>query len=269
MSVQTSIDGRVLRIEMARPDRRNALTETMYAQMAAALAAADADAQVRAVLICSQGDVFSAGNDLEDFQRRAVERAGRAAAGAGATTSAEAEPAVLRFMRALLDLQKPVIAAVQGAAVGIGATLLLHCDLVYCSESATFRLPFVTLGLCAEFASALTLPLAAGYHLAAEKLLLGDPISASEALQMRMVNRVLPAAELQGFAARQAARFEQLPPASVRATKQLMKQAWRAQIDQALQDDYASFMRLLAGAEAQEAFRAFFEKRKPDFSRFS
>lgn len=255
MGVLTDIAGRVLRLELARPEKKNALTGEMYAQLATALAAAGNDPRVRAVLLCAQGSVFCAGNDLEDFQRRA--------AGADDTPAA-----ALDFMQALLATELPVVVAVQGAAVGIGATLLMHCDLVYCAEDASFRLPFVSLGLCAEFGSSLTLPLAAGHHLAAEKLLLGEPISVEEALQMRLVNRVLPATQLQAFAQQQATRLAQQPPAALRATKRLMKQAWQAQIGRQVRDEYAEFLRLLRGAEAREALQAFFARRAPDFSRF-
>lgn len=254
--VQVTISGGVLELTIARPEKKNALTQAMYAALAEALHEADTNSAVRAILITGAGDAFCAGNDLQDFQRH-----GNAGSGTDDT-------AVLAFMSALAAARKPVVAAVNGVAVGIGATLLLHCELVYCADSAVLRLPFVTLGLCAEFASSLTLPLAAGYHLAAEKLLLGEPISASEALQMRMVNRVLPAAELLPFARAQAAKLAALPPDAIRTTKALMRRAWGAQIDAAIGVEYAEFTRLLRGAEAQEAFRAFFEKRKPDFSRF-
>jgi enoyl-CoA hydratase/carnithine racemase len=152
--------------------------------------------------------------------------------------------------------------------VGIGTTMLLHCDLVYCADNAMFSMPFVSLGLCSEFASSLTVPLAAGYHKAAEKLLLGEPMSAEEAAEMKIVNRILPPDEVLGYAKKQAARFNGLPPTSVRETKRLMKSAWKSVTEKLIEDEARSFARMLHGAEAKEAFSAFFERRKPDFSRF-
>lgn len=246
-----SADG-VCRIEIARPEKKNALTVAMYAQLAEALAAAHDDAGVRAILLTGQPDVFTAGNDLEDFLKHPPQ---------------DHDAPVFRFMAALAGADKPVVAAVNGAAVGIGTTLLLHCDLVYCADNAMFSLPFVNLGLCPEFASSLLLPLAAGYHKAAEKLLLGEPMSAEEALEMKIVNRILPPAEVLGHAQRQAARFVSLPPAALRESKRLMKAAWRGLAEKVIADEAASFGRLLGSAEAKEAFTAFLERRKPDFSR--
>jgi enoyl-CoA hydratase/carnithine racemase len=176
---------------------------------------------------------------------------------------------VYRFVEALGFAEKPVIAAVNGAAVGIGTTMLLHCDLVYCADNAMFSMPFVSLGLCTEFASSLTVPLAAGYHKAAEKLLLAEPISAEEALEMHIVNRILPPAEVLPFARKQAARFNALPPTSVRQTKRLMKAGWKAAIDNILRDEATTFGRLLSSPEAKEAFSAFLARRKPDFNQFA
>jgi enoyl-CoA hydratase/carnithine racemase len=172
-------------------------------------------------------------------------------------------------MDALRDASRPVVAAVGGAAVGVGTTLLLHCDLVYASEQAKFSTPFVQLGLCPEFASSLLLPRLAGYQRAAEKLLLGEAFSAQEAHEMGLVNRVLPADGLMDFARAQAARLAALPASSVRATKQLMKQGAAQEVRAQMAEEGRHFGRMLAAPEAKEAFTAFFEKRKPDFSRFS
>jgi len=131
-----------------------------------------------------------------------------------------------------------------------------------------FSMPFVSLGLCSEFASSLLVPLNAGYHKAAEKLLLGEPMSAEEALEMRIVNRILPPAEVVDYARKQALRFNGLPPSSVRETKRLMKAGWRSVTEKLIQDEAKSFARMLRTEEAKEAFNAFFERRKPDFSRF-
>jgi enoyl-CoA hydratase/carnithine racemase len=253
MTIRTETADGVARIEIARPEKKNAITVAMYQQMADAIAAAHDDASVRAILFHGQPDIFTAGNDLEDFMKN---------------PPAGMDAPVFQFIAALGYAEKPVVAAVNGAAVGIGTTMLLHCDLVYCGDSAMFSMPFVSLGLCSEFASSLTVPLAAGYHKAAEKLLLGEPMSAEEAAEMKIVNRILPPAEVLGYAKKQAARFNGLPPTSVRETKRLMKSAWKSVTEKLIEDEARTFARLLHGAEAKEAFSAFFERRKPDFSRF-
>jgi enoyl-CoA hydratase/carnithine racemase len=256
MSIKTESTGGVARIEIARPEKKNAITVAMYEQLADAFAAANADAQVRAIVIHGQPDIFTAGNDLEDFMAQNTRDQGM-------------DAPVFKFMRALAGCEKPVVAAVNGAAVGIGTTMLMHCDLAYCSDNAMFSMPFTSLGLCPEFASSLLVPLASGYHRAAEKLLLAEPISAEDAVEMRIVNRILPPGEVLAFAKRQAARFTQLPPASVRETKRLLRAGWKAAVEKAIAEESQSFGRLLSSPEAKEAFTAFFERRKPDFSRFS
>jgi enoyl-CoA hydratase/carnithine racemase len=175
---------------------------------------------------------------------------------------------VFQFMRALSGCSKPVVAAVAGAAIGIGTTMLMHCDLVYAADNAKFSLPFAQLGLCPEFASSLLLPQLAGYPRAAEKLLLGEAFLAQEAFEMGLVSKVLPAGELHAFARQQAARLVALPAASIRATKALMKRPRTGAIQAALADENKLFAAMLQGQEAKEAFTAFFEKRKPDFSKF-
>ncbi len=253
MSIRTyTIEG-VHAIEIARPEKKNALTVAMYQTMAEAIGAAHEDSAVRAILIHGQADIFTAGNDLEDFMKN---------------PPADEKAPVFQFMAALGYAEKPVIAAVNGAAVGIGTTMLLHCDLAYCADNAMFSMPFVSLGLCSEFASSLLVPLNAGYHKAAEKLLLGEPISAEEALEMRLVNRILPPDEVLDHARRQALRFNALPPSSVRETKRLMKAGWRSVTEKLIVDEAKTFGRMLKSEEAKEAFTAFFERRKPDFSRF-
>jgi enoyl-CoA hydratase/carnithine racemase len=244
----------VARIAIARPEKKNAITVAMYQAMADAIGAAHDDGAVRAILIHGEPDIFTAGNDLEDFLKN---------------PPAGMDAPVFQFMQMLGLAEKPVVAAVNGAAVGIGTTMLMHCDLVYCADNAMFSMPFVSLGVCSEFASSLTIPLAAGFHKAAEKLLLAEPISAEEALEMKIVNRILPPGEVLDFAIRQAERFNALPPASVRETKRLMKAGWRAMTEKLIVDEAKTFEKLLRGAEAKEAFTAFFERRKPDFSRFS
>ena len=256
MSILTTQSDGILTLEFDRLERKNAITGAMYQTMADALRDAEADSAVRAILITGKPEIFTAGNDLDDFLHNA---------GEGAMT--EQRP-VFQFMTALESCTKPVVAAVAGAAVGIGTTLLMHCDLVYAADNAKFSMPFTQLGLCPEFASSLLVAQAAGYTRAAEKLLLGEAFLAQEALEMGIVARVLPAAELLAFAQGQAARLAKLPPASIRTTKALMKRARAPMIREAIAAENERFSAMLQGAEAKEAFTAFFEKRKPDFSKF-
>ena len=252
MTIVTETAAAVARIQIARPQRKNAITADMYAALAQALQAAEADDSVRAILVHGQADVFTAGNDLEDFLRAPPQ---------------DSDAPVFRFMAALSGTAKPIVAAVNGAAVGIGTTMLLHCDLAYCADDSRFSLPFVNLGLCPEFASSLLLPLAAGYHRAAEKLLLGEPASAEEALAMGLVNRILPPAEVLPYAQRQCARLAQLAPAAVRETKRLLKAGWCEATARAIGDESAAFARLLQSAEARQAFSAFLQRRPADPSK--
>jgi enoyl-CoA hydratase/carnithine racemase len=230
----------------------------MYQAVADALADGDQDPAVRAVLIAGKPEIFTAGNDLDDFLKNSAPVPG---------VPADSRP-VFHFMRALSGMNKPVVAAVSGAAIGIGTTMLMHCDLVYAGDNAKFSLPFSQLGLCPEFGSSLLLAQLAGYPRAAEKLLLGEAFGAQEALEMGLVSKVLPAAELRTFAQQQAAKLVALPAASIRTTKALMKRARTPAINEAIAAENERFAAMLQGAEAKEAFTAFFEKRKPDFSRF-
>jgi enoyl-CoA hydratase/carnithine racemase len=258
MDIQTNIESGILTIEFNRPARKNAITSSMYQAMADALHAADGDPAVRAILFKGQPEVFTAGNDHDDFLKTA------------APADGEAVPdlPVFRFMRALSGCTKPVVAAVAGAAIGIGTTLLLHCDLVYAADDAKFSMPFTQLGLCPEFGSSFLLAQVAGYPRAAEKLLLGEPFGADEALAMGLVSRVLPAAELRAFAVGQAAKLAALPAASLRATKALMRHGCEKAVRAAIASESELFMQMLQGPEAKEAFTAFFEKRRPDFRKF-
>jgi len=259
MDILSSKAGGVLTIEFNRPERKNAITSAMYQSMADAINDGEQDAAVRAILIVGKPEIFTAGNDLEDFMKTS-----RPADGAGIE-----ERAVFRFMMALSGATKPVVAAVAGAAVGIGTTLLLHCDLVYAADNAKFSMPFAQLGVCPEFGSSLLLTQIAGYPRAAEKLMLGEAFLAQEALEMGLVSKVLPAADLLAFAQGQAAKLVALPASSVRATKQLMKASRNGAIQQAITEENKLFGAMLAAPEAKEAFTAFFEKRKPDFSKFN
>jgi enoyl-CoA hydratase/carnithine racemase len=258
MDILTTKSNGILTIEFNRPERKNAITAAMYQTIADALVDANTDSTVRAVLLTGKPEIFTAGNDLDDFLKNSAPVEG---------VPADSRP-VFQFMRALNGCTKPVVAAVSGAAIGIGTTMLMHCDLVYAADTARFSLPFAQLGVCPEFASSLLLPQLAGYPRAAEKLLLGEAFAAQEALEMGLVTKVLPAAELRAFAEQQAAKLVALPAASIRATKALMKRPRAEAIQSALAAENELFSRMLQGPEAKEAFTAFFEKRKPDFSRF-
>ena len=260
MSIRTATFNKVLTIEIARPEKKNALTQAMYSAMADALVAANTDAGVRAVLITGQPGVFTSGNDIEDFMQRPP------AGGEG--DEGAPMPPVIRFMHALMDCEKPVVAAVTGAAVGIGTTMLLHCDLVYVSDEARLAMPFVSLGLVPEYASSLLLPALLGHAKAAEKLMLGEPFSGSDAVDCGLANAVLPAAEVVNHARRMAERFNNLPPQAVRETKRLMREPQKARIREVMAAESALFGARLRSPEAMEAFQAFFQKRKPDFSLF-
>jgi len=257
MDILSSKENGVLTLEFNRPERKNAITAAMYQTMADAINEAEQDTAVRAILIVGKPEIFTAGNDLEDFMKTAP------------STGAIEDRSVYKFMMALTGTTKPVVAAVAGAAVGIGTTLLMHCDLVYAADSAKFSMPFSQLGLCPEFASSVLLTQIAGYPRAAEKLMLGEAFLAQEALEMGLVSRVLPAAELLAFAQGQAAKLVALPASSIRATKQLMKASRNALVSETITAENKLFSAMLTAPEAKEAFTAFFQKRKPDFSQFA
>ena len=253
MSIKTAVLNGVYTIEIARPEKKNALTGAMYVGMAEGLNAAMADGAVRAVLITGQPGIFTSGNDLEDFMKRS----------GGVSES----PAAV-FMRALIGCDKPVIAAVTGAAIGIGTTMLLHCDFVYVSDEARLVMPFVSLGLVPEFASSLLIPQLMGQRKAAEKLLLGDPFTGADAVECGIANAVLPAGEVVNHARRIAERFNGLPPGAVRQAKGLMRGPQHELTLKTIRGEGEIFARRLKSPEAMEAFQAFFQKRKPDFSKF-
>ena len=254
MSIKTATHNGVATIEIARPEKKNAITLDMYSAMADALTQADADKAVRAVLLTGQPGIFTSGNDLEDFLQRPNQ-------------GSDSPP--FRFMRALAGCEKPVVAAVTGPAIGIGTTLLLHCDLVYVTDEARLALPFTSLGLVPEFASSLLLPRLLGHVRAAEKLLLGDPFGPQDAVDLGLANAVLPASEVVHHARRVAERFNGLPPGAVRDSKRLMRRATAGQVTDAIAAESGLFLERLSSPEAREAFGAFLQKRKPDFSQFS
>jgi enoyl-CoA hydratase/carnithine racemase len=255
MDILTSKANGILTIEFNRPEKKNAITSAMYQSMADALKDAESDAAVRAIVIVGKPEIFTAGNDLEDFLKN--------------TSADVGDRPVAQFMRALSSANKPVVAAVAGNAVGIGTTMLLHCDLVYAAENAKFSMPFTQLGLCPEFASSMLFPQMVGYQRAAEKLLLGEAFSAQEAYEMGLVSRVVPVADLAAFAHAKAATLAALPASSLRVTKRLMKSAQAAQVQERMMEENRHFGEMLGANEAKEAFTAFFEKRRPDFTKFA
>ena len=253
MTIKTATLNGVATIEIARPEKKNAITMAMYSAMAQALIAAKADPAVRSVLITGQPGIFTSGNDIDDFMQRPPD---------------SAESPAFVFMKALIGCDKPVIAAVTGAAIGIGTTLLLHCDFVYVSDEARLAMPFVSLGLVPEFGSSLIVTLLMGHARAAEKLLLGAPFTGADAVECGIANAGLPAGEVMNHARRVAERFNALPPGAVRETKTLMRRGRAQSTMETIAAEAELFAKCLRSPEAQEAFSAFFQKRKPDFSQF-
>lgn len=239
-------------ITFNRVDKKNSLTAAMYACLADTLEAAATDDATRVVVFQGHETIFSAGNDIADFLN---------------TPPTAADAPVFRFLRAISTFPKPLVAAVCGPAVGIGTTLLFHCDLVYAGDNAAFSMPFVNLGLCPEAGSSWLLPALVGYHRAAEKLMLGEPFYADEALEMGLANRVLPPNEVNGHVQAQAKKLADKPSASLVATKALMKKG-QGHIAELIAAEGKIFGELLVGPAAKEAISAFMQKRKPDFSKY-
>jgi enoyl-CoA hydratase/carnithine racemase len=250
--ILTHIDAGVMTITFNRLDKKNSITSTMYAAMADAVAQAAADASVRVVLFQGHESIFSAGNDIGDFLNQ--------------PPSTQESP-VFRFLRGIATFEKPLLAAVAGPAVGIGTTMLFHCDLVYAGDNAAFSMPFVNLGLCPEAASSLLAPRMFGYHRAAEALLMGEPFFAEAAQEVGLVNRVVPPTEVNGYAQAQARKLAGKPLSSLIETKRLMKGGYQQEVLAKMDEEGQSFGRMLREPAAKEAFGAFMEKRKPDFSK--
>jgi len=251
--IRAKTENRIALVELARLEKKNALTGEMYRQLADAIAGADKDPQVRVVLLRGAPDCFCAGNDVGDFLKR--------------PPLVEGSPSA-RFFVAMQEIRKPIVAAVGGPAVGIGTTMLLHCDLVYAASDARFQLPFVPLGITPEFGSTYILPLLAGYQRAAELLLLGQPFTAEKAHAVGIVTTVVSPDMLFFEAEKAAATLAALPPESVRLTKRLMKKRHAQAVRETIAEEVKVFGERLGSAEAKEAMSAFLEKRKPDFSRF-
>ncbi len=237
----------LLTLQFNRPDKKNALTRAMYTQLAEALEQADADSDIRAVLIQGSSECFTAGNDISDFLEQ---------------PPSDLDSPPFHFMKSLLNCRKPVIAAVAGAAVGIGTTLLLHCDLVYVSQDARLRMPFVNLGLCPEFGSSLILPRLLGHAKAAQLLLLGEGFTGEQAAAWGLATEALGSGEAALAKAREMAeRFETLAPGAVQVTKQLMKSVDSEQLRQVIEEEGALFTQRLRSPEAIAALSGFIGRR--------
>jgi enoyl-CoA hydratase/carnithine racemase len=240
--------GNILDIMLNRPAKKNSMTSSMYITMAELLDGAAKDDEIRVVLWHAAGDSFSAGNDIEDFVKN---------------PPAAAESPQARLMHALINFEKPLVAAVQGTAIGGGTTMLTHCDFVYAGESAKFQLPFVNLGLVPEFGSSYLLPLRFGYIRAAELILLGKRFDASRAAELGLVTQVVPDEKLLATATETARALAEKPGAAVQASKRLMRWALRGQLEQAVKFENQEFAARVTSDEAKQAFRAFFAKREP------
>lgn len=250
--IQCELRDRIQTIRFNRPEKKNAITSDMYAALSRALRDGDEDRRIAVHLFAGTDGVFTAGNDLTDFLAMAE--------------SGDFDPDAFNFMKALVTAKKPIIAAVDGLAVGIGTTLLLHCDLVYASERAEFRTPFLNLGLVPEAASSLLAPARMGFAPAFELLCLGNPFDAQRALAAGLVNAVVPAGELEDVARAAALTLAAKPAAALAAARQLMRGESSAILER-IEQEVALFKVHLRSPEAREAFEAFKEKRKPDFER--
>jgi enoyl-CoA hydratase/carnithine racemase len=248
----TERTGGILRVELNRPAKKNAMTAAMYTSLADSFRAAAGDEAVRVVLWHGAGDAFCAGNDVGDFLNNPP--------GPGESPQA-------RLMNALIDFDKPIVAAVQGAAIGGGTTMLTHCDFVYAGESAKFQTPFVNLGLVPEFASSYSLPARMGHIRAAELILLGEPFAAARAAEFGLVTRVVPDQHLLATATATAQKLAAKPIGALRACKRLMKQAFIDKCKAAAKIENREFSERVRSAEAKEALSAFLEKRPPNFTK--
>ena len=250
--IRTTIAEGVFQIEIHRPEKKNALTAEMYTAMADALEAAEADSATRVILIHGSNGNFTAGNDLNDFLRN---------------PPAGKNSPVFRFINGFANLQKPFVAAVEGVAIGVGTTILLHCDLAYAGTGARFCLPFANLGLTPEAGSSLLLAQRVGHVRAAEMLMLGEQFDANAALYAGLVNAVVPDGQVIEHALARCQQLATQPATSIRQTKALMMHGQRALINETMARESIIFGQQLVSAEAKEAFSAFLEKRRPDFSK--
>jgi len=247
--IRCNVEGAVLEVEIHRPEKKNALTGEMYTGLSAALDRAAGDAAVRAILITGTREVYCSGNDIADFLQR--------------PPSSEASP-VMQFLSRIQAAEKPIVAAVNGMAVGVGTTMLLHCDYVVAGEGATFSVPFVNLGLCSEAASSLLLPATIGQRRAAEMLLFGDRIDAKRALEWDLVNAVVADGDVLGTGRKRAQALAAKPADALRTTKALLKRHLGGAARERMLEEGREFNRMLHEPAAREALTAFVEKRPPD-----
>ena len=252
--IQTELQEDVLRITIDRPEKKNALTVAMYSALADAVEQGEASPGVRVMLLDGNGDSFTAGNDLEDFLAN--------------PWKGQSVPPALRFIAAMVGAKKPMVAAIHGSAVGIGVTILLHCDLVYAADNAKLMMPFINLGIVPEAGSTVLLPALVGHQRAAELVMLGAPLSAQRAYELGMVNAVVTPDALLPSALDAAQKLADKPAAALRTTKALLKQTGQAEVERAIREEVAIIAERLDSPETREGLTAFLEKRKPDFAKF-
>jgi len=246
-NIKYTVDGKVFVIEIDRPEKKNALLPEMYAALAIGLRQANEEPSINVILIRGADDCFTSGNDVSGFL---------------ASSSPSAERPSVAFMHALNESRKPIIAAISGLAIGIGTTLLFHCDLIYASENCFLQLPFTRLGLCPEAGSSYLLPKQIGHLRASELLLLGDRFSAAKAKEYGIVNEVLAQDEYLGFALSKARDLAELPADSVQSSKQLLKRGQQNAVSETINIELAEFARLLETPDAQAIVEAFLNKKK-------
>jgi enoyl-CoA hydratase/carnithine racemase len=252
--IKTELHDGVLIISINRPDKKNAINLAMYDRLTVALEECDLDDRVRVVMLTGIGGNFTSGNDLADFLQ---------------TPPITQDSPALRFLLAVSSVRKPLIAAVEGVVIGVGVTMLLHCDLVYAGEGALFQMPFVNLGLCPEAGSTLLMPLMMGHQRAAELLLLGEPFSAEKAREVGIVNALFPDGQVLESALAKTLQLVTQPAASVRLAKELLKRHTSALMREIILHEVACLMERLKSPEAAEALEAFLQRRKADFSKFN
>jgi enoyl-CoA hydratase/carnithine racemase len=250
--IVTEHAGSILRVQLNRPTKRNAMTSAMYLSLASIFGEAANDESTRVVLWHGAGDLFCAGNDIEDFLKNPP--------GPGESPQA-------RLMEALVNFDKPLVAAVQGAAIGGGTTMLTHCDFIYAGESSKFQMPFINLAVVPEFGSSCSLPARIGHVRAAELILLGAPFDAKRAAELGLVSEVVSDKDVLARATETARKLSAKPAAALQASKRLMKQPFREQIKAAMKAENQEFSTQVRSEDAKEAFTAFLEKRKPDFTK--
>jgi enoyl-CoA hydratase/carnithine racemase len=250
--ILTERSGGILRLQLNRPEKKNAMTSNMYVTLAELLDAAANDDEIRVVLWHGAGDSFCAGNDVADFLK---------------SPPASGGSPQERLMKALINFDKPLVAAVHGATIGGGTTMVTHCDFVYAGESAKFQLPFINLGLVPEFGSSCSIPAWVGHIRASELFLLGQPFGATRAAELGIVTRVVPDHELLAMATETAQQLAAKPASALQASKRLLKRSAREQMEQAMRAENEAFAALVRSADAKEALTAFLEKRPPDFTK--